>query len=132
MESEYGITLSFVSWLGIGLPIVAIGLPIAYLVLTRLTFPLGRGALKGAADSVDRDLASMGAVSRREKLVGVGLVLTDVRWVTRPLSLGMLPSLDEAGIAMDAGVALFLILRISARASFSWTGPPRAVSRGAR
>lgn len=109
MESEYGITLSFASWLGIGLPIVAVGLPIAYLVLTRLTFKLGKGALKGAAQSVDQDLASMGPVSRQEKLVGLVFFLTALLWVTRPLLLGMLPSLSDAGIAMTAGVALFLM-----------------------
>ncbi|MFT4603726.1 MAG: sodium-dependent dicarboxylate transporter 2/3/5 [Rhodothermales bacterium] len=109
MASEYGITLSFVNWLGVGIPIVAVGLPLAYLVLTRLTFPQSGGALEGAASAVERDLAAMGPVSRQEKLVGAVFVLTAVLWVTRPLLLPLLPSLSDAGIAMAAGVALFLI-----------------------
>lgn len=109
MESEYGVTLSFANWLGVGLPIVLIGLPLAFGVLTRVTFPLRRGQIEGAAASVKSELSRMGPVSRQEWLVGGVFVVTALLWVSRPLLLRFLPSLSDAGIAMAAGVALFLI-----------------------
>lgn len=109
MESEYGVTLSFANWLGVGLPIVLIGLPLAFGVLTRVTFPLRRGQIEGAAASVKSELSRMGPVSRQEWLVGGVFVVTALLWVCRPLLLPFMPSLSDAGIAMGAGVALFLI-----------------------
>ncbi|NNE71862.1 MAG: DASS family sodium-coupled anion symporter [Rhodothermales bacterium] len=109
MASEYGVTLSFANWLGVGLPIVAVGLPLAFVVLTRFTYPLSSRPVEGAAESVRAELAAMGRVSKQEWLVGFVFAVTALLWVTRPLLLNIVPSLSDAGIAMAAGVALFVI-----------------------
>ncbi len=109
IESEYGLTISFVNWMAVGLPLVAIGLPITFLVLTRLTHPLGKEELPGAAETVAAELHGLGPMTREEKGVAVIFALTAAAWMTRPLLLPFIPGLSDAGIAMIGGLALFLV-----------------------
>ena len=44
LEKLYGIQLSFTTWLAIGLPLSTLMLPLAWLYLTRIAFPLPGGA----------------------------------------------------------------------------------------
>ncbi|MFT5143517.1 MAG: sodium-dependent dicarboxylate transporter 2/3/5 [Thalassolituus oleivorans] len=109
LESEYGQTISFAKWMAVGLPLVALGLPIAFLVLTRVTYPLKIKVIPGAAETVALELSNLGPMSREEKRVGVVFVLTALAWMTRPLLAPWIPGLSDAGIAMTGGLALFLI-----------------------
>jgi solute carrier family 13 (sodium-dependent dicarboxylate transporter), member 2/3/5 len=109
VESEYGQTISFVDWMAVGIPLVAVGLPSAFLILTRLTHPLGRTPLPGASELVAMELRALGPMSREEKRVSVIFGLTALAWITRPLLLPFLPGLSDAGIAMLGGLALFVV-----------------------
>ena len=115
-RESLGTNISFVEWLAIGLPLVAVFLPIAWLLLTRVLFP----------PDVDRErldlvlraehTISLGPVSRGEIVTLAVFVVTALAWITRPLLDDLviaggrpLEGLTDAGIAMMAAVALFLI-----------------------
>jgi sodium-dependent dicarboxylate transporter 2/3/5 len=48
MAKTYGISVGFGQWMLLGVPLVMVMLPLAWLVLTRLAFPVGRAAIEGA------------------------------------------------------------------------------------
>jgi len=111
-----GRDISFAAWLLVGLPIVAVFLPIAWLLLTRVLFPpdLDPGALEEWASPERRD--ELGTMSRGEKVTLVVFVGTALAWVTRPLLEDLtvagaqpLAGLSDAGIALVAGIVLFLV-----------------------
>jgi solute carrier family 13 (sodium-dependent dicarboxylate transporter), member 2/3/5 len=109
------VEISFARWLGLGLPVVAVFLPVAWLLLTRVLFPpdIDRSALRDALAPGRRDL---GPVSAGEWVTLIVFSLTATAWVLRPVLAeitiaGAQPfaGLSDAGIAVLAGVALFVI-----------------------
>ena len=119
-EQQYGITIGFVEWLAIGLPTVLIGLPLSYLLLTRVSFPLGITELPGAREGVERDLASLGPVSRQEWAVAVVFVATALAWVFRPLLEDAVPGISDGGIAIVGALSLFIIPAGEGRFVLDW------------
>ena len=101
--------VGFAQWLLLGLPIVAVGLPTAYLLLVRWLFPLGPDSLLGGGDIIREERAKLGPISRPEAIVAGVFATVALLWMTRPLLEGVVPGLSDAGIAMAGGVALFLI-----------------------
>ena len=115
-RDELGIEISFVDWMLVGIPLVAVFLPVAWVLLTRVLFPpdVDRDRLQSLL--ADRTLASVGPMQRAEWAVLVVFVLTALAWVFRPLLVDLtvlgaqpLGGLSDAGIAVIAGVALFVI-----------------------
>ncbi|TMV04845.1 DASS family sodium-coupled anion symporter [Ruegeria sediminis] len=105
VSEVYGITVSFAQWAAIGVPVAAILLAITWLVLARLTpGPLG----PDLATSFDFRADAMQAAERRVALIAG---LTALAWITRPLIELAFPAitLSDAGIAMLAAIALFLV-----------------------
>jgi sodium-dependent dicarboxylate transporter 2/3/5 len=109
IEVTYGQTISFVNWLELGLPLVAIGLPLTFLILTRVAFPLRMTELPGGQALIETGLAQLGRMSRGEKCVALVFALTALLWITRPLLEGLVPNLSDAGIAIAGGLLLFVI-----------------------
>lgn len=111
VESELGWTISFQSWLVIGLPAAAIMLPLVWLYLTRLAFPSALREIPGGRSLIREQLAALGPVSRGEWSVLVVFTLTALAWMTRPQLVAWLglPYLTDEGIAVAAAIALFLI-----------------------
>lgn len=115
-EENLGVEVSFARWLLVGLPIVAVFLPLAWLLITRVLFrpDVDPDRLAGVLDRrEDEDTSPM---SRGEKITLVVFGLTVVAWVTRPLLediqiAGGTPfsGLSDPGIAMTAGLLLFAI-----------------------
>jgi sodium-dependent dicarboxylate transporter 2/3/5 len=109
MEQEYGYTISFVNWFVVGIPLVVVLLPIAYLILTRLydSNETDLGPLDGSEFKVD--LESAGALTREQRLVAATFLVTTLLWITRPLVAQYIPGITDAGIAMLGGLVLFVI-----------------------
>jgi len=87
---------------------VAIGLPLAFLLLTRVTNPIAIRDLPGARETVEDELADLGPFTRGEAIVATVFGLTALLWITRPLLDGLVPGLSDAGIAMGAALVLFV------------------------
>ena len=109
MQEAYGYELSFARWLLLGLVVMTIGLPIVYLVLTRLVYPFRVREIPGGRAFVERELKDLGAMSRPEKMVAVVFALTAILWITRPLLDGIVPGLSDPGIAMFSAMLLFVL-----------------------
>ena len=111
MSETYGVEIGFGQWMAVGVPMVALMLPAAWLILTRVAFPMRMPALSGHAELIRGQLAALGPMSRGERLVAAVLAAAAFFWVFRPLIADLLPglALNDTSIAMIAAVALFVI-----------------------
>jgi sodium-dependent dicarboxylate transporter 2/3/5 len=108
--------VSFFDWLMIGGPFTLIFLPIAWLLVTRILFRSEMGEIEGGRKYFDEEYRKLGPLTRGEKIVLSVFSVTAMLWIFSPLLkpivvAGMKPlaGLSDAGIAMLAAMALFLI-----------------------
>jgi sodium-dependent dicarboxylate transporter 2/3/5 len=121
VRDQYGTSIGFARWMMIGLPLVLVLLPVAWLLLVRVVLPVGRGGAPGGAGgagAVAEAAERLGPITREERRVAAVFVLAAGAWVTRPLLERFLPGLSDAGIAVLVGIALFLVPTGSPRAAF--------------
>ncbi|MEX0723327.1 MAG: DASS family sodium-coupled anion symporter [Gracilimonas sp.] len=109
MLENYGIEISFVDWLKVGLPLVIISLPLMYYVLTKLIYPIKIEVLPGGKELIQNQLNDMGSISSQEKKVAAVFTITAILWITRPLISEYFPGISDAGIAITSAVAFFII-----------------------
>ena len=109
MEKVYGQRIGFGQWMLIGLPVTLIALPLVWLVLTRVSFRLGREPVSGMAELLADERAKLGPVSRGEATVAIVFCLTALGWVTQPLLAKVLPGVSDTLIAMTGALLLFMI-----------------------
>lgn len=104
-----GYEIGFMDWMLLAMPLVLLMLAILYLLLTKVC--LRPEPLEGdVAKVVDTEIQRLGPITTAEKRVMVIFVLTALCWMFRTLLNEILPlQLDDTGIAIMAGVALFLI-----------------------
>jgi len=129
LERTYDVQLSFVGWMAIGVPVVVVFLPITWLLLTRLVYPIRITGIPGGRKLIADEHKKLGPMSRGEWLVLIVFVLTAAAWITRPLlsawTIGghrPLSGLSDAGIAIGASVLMFAIPVHPSRGQFliSW------------
>jgi sodium-dependent dicarboxylate transporter 2/3/5 len=108
--------VSFFDWLLIGGPFTLIFLPIAWMMVTRVLFRADIGEIAGGRKHFDDEYRKLGALTRGEKIVLTVFSVTATLWIFSPLLkplviAGLKPfsGLSDAGIAMLAAMALFLI-----------------------
>ena len=109
LDESYGIDIGFAEWMLMGLPVVLMGLPLTYVLLTHWLFPLGTFSLASGRHFVRRELDQLGALNKPERMVAIVFGSVALLWMTRPLFEPVVPGLSDAGIAMIGGVALFLL-----------------------
>jgi len=117
VEERYGVTISFAAWMRVGLPLVAVFLPLAWLYLTWVAHPVRLARIPGGRAMIREQRAALGPMSRAEWAVFVVFVCAALAWITRPqlgvlgerLGWGAFAALSDTGIAMLAGLALFVI-----------------------
>lgn len=111
MMETYGIEISFLRWMLIGVPMLLILLPLSWLILTRLVFRVDSQPSLQAARVIEQSLAELEPVSRAERLVGGLLLLVAACWIFRPLLMSLFPwlHLSDAGIAMTGAMLMFLL-----------------------
>lgn len=104
LGSAHGVQIGFAQWALVGIPVAAVLLAAAWLVLARLTPGLGAGPVPAPPRAAARPL---GPGARR---VGLIAGLTALAWIARPLLDRLLPglALSDAGIAVLAAIVLFL------------------------
>jgi len=116
IRADLGRDLGFAGWMGFGLPLAVTMLAIAWWLLTRVLYRLGREPLDGAQAALVRLAAELGPVTSAERLTGAVFIMTAAAWMGRDLLVGLeigaarpLAGLTDAGIAMVAAVLLFLL-----------------------
>jgi len=113
-----GREIGFVQWMGVGLPVTAIMLPVTWILLTRFLYPPGE--LSGDASSIiEAERRNLGTPSTGEKLTGAVFALTALAWVLRsektiggvtlPGLQTWIPEIRDSTIAMGAALVLFLL-----------------------
>ncbi len=105
MAETQGQAIGFAAWMAVGLPCVVLLLPLIWLILTRLVFRVPRRLDEPAAAGTE----SGGGWTAPQRRVAAVLGLAALLWLTRPLLSGWLPALSDAGIAVAAALALFIL-----------------------
>jgi sodium-dependent dicarboxylate transporter 2/3/5 len=110
LEENYGIEISFFSWMMVGVPISAIMLPLAWLVLTRWAFSVNIPESQAARQHLIEMKHKMGVITAPEKRVATIFVLVIIGWIIRrPLAEWLPGGLSDTGIAMAGALLLFLV-----------------------
>ena len=112
MLESYGVSIGFAQWMLVGVPLVLVGLPLAFLLLTRVIFPLRLREVPGGRDLVEREMRALGPMRPAERRVAGVFSLTAAAWIARPLLVAHVPALaglSDAGIAITAALFLFLL-----------------------
>ncbi len=109
MLEAYGVEVGFAQWMLLGIPIVLVGLPLTYALLTRVILRVDDTALAGGHELIEQQLQRLGHFSRAEGMVAAVFGTVALLWITRPLLQAYIPGLSDAGIAVAGGVVLFLL-----------------------
>ena len=110
IENEYGIEISFVNWLIMGLPFAAIMLIVNYFVIVRLVYPNKLGQLSASGQIIQQELDKLGVMSKGEKIVSLIFLITAMLWIFRTTINAWFPSLSltDAGISMLGAMAMLV------------------------
>jgi len=108
MAETYQRPIGFGQWMLVGVPLVLVALPIVWFLLVRVLFPIRLAEVPGGRDLLHAELAGLGRITREEVIVGVVTALTAAAWISRPMLERVIPGLSDAGIAVVAGLLLFL------------------------
>jgi len=109
MAENYGVRIGFAQWMLVGVPVVLVGVPLTWLLLTRVLHPVGNVEIRGGREYFDREAGSLGPMTRAEKTVATITALTALGWLTQPLLERVVPQVSDAGIAMTGAVLMFLV-----------------------
>ncbi|WP_274522512.1 SLC13 family permease [Halorhodospira halochloris] len=112
MGERYDFQVGFGQWMLIGVPVSVTMLVFAWLMLTRVSFPLPRQPIAGVADLIERERRQVGKIKTPEMRVAIIFALTAVAWIFRPWLEGVLPewiTISDAGIALMGAMAMFLV-----------------------
>ncbi len=108
---NYGTEIDFASWMMVGVPLSAVMLPLAWFALTRIAFKVDFATSNESRALLRQMRDDLGRISVPEKRVGIIFVVLAFTWIFRPVLVKLpgLAALDDSGIAMAAGISLFLI-----------------------
>lgn len=109
LQQTHGVKLGFLDFMLVGVPIVVIGIPAAWLLLTRVTFRVRGGTALMEAATLAEQRRQIGRATRPEKFVAAVAVVTALAWMTQPWLSRVVPGVSEAGISVACAVALFAI-----------------------
>jgi sodium-dependent dicarboxylate transporter 2/3/5 len=109
MSNVYKFPIGFGQWMLIGVPVVAITLPVVYLALTRIMFRLSNTELPGMATMMAEERTRLGSFSRGETAVAVVFALTAAGWVLQPVIAPIVPLVSDTTVAMSGALLLFMI-----------------------
>ncbi|MGX6647053.1 SLC13 family permease [Maricaulaceae bacterium MS644] len=111
MQETYGVEMGFARWMMVGLPVAICLLPIAWIMLVRVIFPVGFRASGAAMTHIHELRRNLGKMSKAEVRTTLLFLAVVLGWVLRePIqALTGLTGLTDAGVAMAAAMAAFLI-----------------------
>ncbi len=109
VNDAYNMEITFAQWMGLGVPVVILGLPIIFYTLTSIVFPVRLKTVPGGREYIDDEMKRLGTISRPEMIVGSVFVLVALLWIGRPLLEPIIPGLSDASIAIFGALLLFLI-----------------------
>jgi len=112
LNKTYGYEITFAEWMKVGVPLVLVMLPLTWLWLTRVAYPLKLKKVPGGRELINQELTEMGSMSAGERWTAVVFALTALGWIFRKKLGFMFPDpkmVTDAAIAMTGALVLFLI-----------------------
>ncbi len=111
LEQEYGIDISFLKWMIMGVPFSIMMILLIYFVLVKIVYPNGLGVKNDSKEIIDSQLAKLGKVGPIEQRVLLIFMVTMLLWISRSYMNEWFPiiKLTDAGISMLAAFALFTL-----------------------
>jgi sodium-dependent dicarboxylate transporter 2/3/5 len=116
IQNQMGVEISFVRWMGIGMPLVVVFLPLVWLLMTRVLYPIRLEQVEGGAALTHEATTKLGPMQSGEWATSIVFLLTAGAWIFRPLLVPLelggahpFAGLSDAGIAMIAALTLFVI-----------------------
>jgi solute carrier family 13 (sodium-dependent dicarboxylate transporter), member 2/3/5 len=115
-KSELGVEIGFARWMAVGLPLVACFLPLTWLLLTGVLYPLRSIDREVGGKKLDGIYEQLGTLSRGERATLAVFVAVALLWITRPLLVKLtvagvrpLAGLSDTVIAISGAISLFVI-----------------------
>jgi sodium-dependent dicarboxylate transporter 2/3/5 len=111
MEQTYGVRPSFAEWMVFGVPCSLLLLFGAWWVLVAVSHPFRLPDIAGARELVRDELRRLGPLTVPERRVAAVGAAAAIAWIASPWlkDLPGLGALSDMGIAMLAGLALFVV-----------------------
>jgi solute carrier family 13 (sodium-dependent dicarboxylate transporter), member 2/3/5 len=114
LSQTYDIDLGFARWMMMALPLSAVFLVIAWLIITRWLYPPEIDHVPGGAELIRDELADLGPLGNGERNVLVVFLLMAGLWIMRSPLQGLLEgtplaAIDDAIIAIGGAVLLFIL-----------------------
>ena len=111
MLETYGIEISMIDWMTLGVPLAIVMLYSAWLVLTKYVFPTSFITSKDTKIYLKNMLNDQGPLSKDEIKISIIFGLTALAWMFRTLldNYDMFSGLTDAGIAIISAILLFMI-----------------------
>lgn len=107
IEKNLGVRVTFVEWLGFGLPFVLLAIPLCWWILSRVTMPFTLP--RADRESVQRAIGESGPMTTPEKRVLAVVLGASAAWVFQPVLEARVPGVTDAGIAIAAALVMFIL-----------------------
>jgi len=104
LDRTYGIEISFLEWMSFGIPFTALGVPLCWWLLSRVTLPFNFSG--GSREAVRAAIGEYGPLGTAEHRVLLITLTVAAAWVLLPLLDDRVPGLTDAGVAVAGALAL--------------------------
>jgi sodium-dependent dicarboxylate transporter 2/3/5 len=108
-KTNFGYEISFFDWMKVGIPIMIVSLPLMYILLTKIIYPIRLKELPGGRKLIKDQLSQLGKFSNEEKKVTIVFCTTALLWIISPILKDLIPWISDAGIAMTGASVLFVL-----------------------
>lgn len=111
MQETYGIEISMIQWMTLGVPLAVVMLFSAWVILTKYVFPTSFKTSDETKLQLREMLIEQGPLSADEKKISVIFGFTALAWMFRTVldNFDMFSGLTDAGIAIISAILLFMI-----------------------
>ena len=111
MLETYGVEISMIDWMTLGVPLAGVMLISAWIILTKYVFPISFITSNDTKEHLHRMLDDLGPLSKDELKISVIFGLTALAWIFRKGldNFELLSGLTDAGIAIISAILLFMI-----------------------
>ena len=109
MQEVYNFEISMFDWMKLGVPVSICMLGLAWLILTKVVYPVNFSASDETKNTLSQMLRDMGPMSKDEFRVGIVFFIAAGLWMFRSLIDNYVIGLTDAGIAIIVAIALFII-----------------------
>ena len=109
MQETYGLEISFIDWMKLGVPLSAMMLFASWYAITKYVYPVTFIANMETKLQLKNMLYDLGPMGRDEKKVLIIFSFAAIAWMLRTLLDNFIPLLTDAGIAVLAALSFFLI-----------------------